>query len=596
MTDASSAAAQLPIASGAVVRRTAMRLILAERRWVVLLLLVQGAATLAGLVGPLVLGGLVNQLAEHKGSQRAILQGVVVFAIALLVQGLLTRVARSRAAVMGERILAKLRETLIDGVLTLPLGVVERAGTGDLLTRSTTDIDLLTTAVQRAVPDMGIAAVTAVLTVLALIVTAPPMALVLVPAVPPLFLINRWYLRRAPAVYLKRQSTLARVNSRLQESMAAGRTVEAFNLGSRRVDQTEEDVRIALAAEWAAFRLRVVLFPTTEACYILPLFVAILAGGLFHVAGILTLGAVTTSALYAQQLVGPVDILLSWLAALQIGGASMARILGVGEVHHPETTSAEPVSEELVAAQLHFSYRQDREVLRGIDLMPGRGLRTAVIGPSGAGKTTLALLLAGVFTPSQGSVQVGGVEVSRMPTDRLRAEVALVTQEQHVFAATLRDNLLIGDPSADDARLWTTLSEVDAEGWVEELPQRLDTVVGSGGIPLNPAQSQQVALVRLLLADPHTLILDEATSLLDPGAARHLERSLARVLEGRTVITIAHRLEAARDADLVAVISAGRISELGTHSELLAAGSGYASLWQAWTEDSSADASDQSHG
>ena len=583
-----SAPAQLPVADAALVRRTAGRLALEERWWLFVLIGVQGAATAAGLVGPAILGGLVNQLAAHRETARGIVVAVAVFGVALCCQAVLTRLARSRSAVLGERILARLREGLVDGVLSLPLGVVERAGTGDLLTRSTTDVELLTTAVQRAVPDMGIAAVTATLTVVALVVSAPPMALVLLPAIPPLFLINRWYLRRASAAYLNRQAALAQVNSRLQETMTAGRTIEAFNLGERRRARIEEDIRSSLRADWATFRLRVVLFPTTEACYILPLFTALLAGGLFHVAGILSLGAVTTAALYAQQLVGPVDILLSWLAALQIGGASMARILGVGQVPQPEVTADEPRSDRLVARDVHFAYRRGRDVLRGLDLSPEPGRRLAVIGPSGAGKTTLALLLAGVFAPGSGTVRVGGVEVSKIPTERLRAEVALVTQEQHVFAASLRDNLLISDASADDGALWEVLDEVDLGAWARALPQGLDTPLGSGGLVIGPAQSQQLALARLLLANPHTLVLDEATSLLDPGAARHLERSLGRVLAGRTVVTIAHRLEAARDADMVAVVDAGRVLELGTHAELLAAQGSYASLWRAWTRDSAA--------
>ena len=586
--EAGSAPAQLPVADAALVRRTAGRLALEERWWLFVLIGVQGAATAAGLVGPAILGGLVNQLAAHRETARGIVVAVAVFGVALCCQAVLTRLARSRSAVLGERILARLREGLVDGVLSLPLGVVERAGTGDLLTRSTTDVELLTTAVQRAVPDMGIAAVTATLTVVALVVSAPPMALVLIPAIPPLFLINRWYLRRASAAYLNRQAALAQVNSRLQETMTAGRTIEAFNLGERRRARIEEDIRSSLRADWATFRLRVVLFPTTEACYILPLFTALLAGGLFHVVGILSLGAVTTAALYAQQLVGPVDILLSWLAALQIGGASMARILGVGQVPQPEVTADEPRSDRLVARDVHFAYRPGRDVLRGLDLSPEPGRRLAVIGPSGAGKTTLALLLAGVFAPGSGTVRVGGVEVSKIPTERLRAEVALVTQEQHVFAASLRDNLLISDASADDGTLWEVLDEVDLGGWARALPQGLDTPLGSGGLVIGPAQSQQLALARLLLANPHTLVLDEATSLLDPGAARHLERSLGRVLAGRTVVTIAHRLEAARDADMVAVVDAGRVLELGTHAELLAAQGSYASLWRAWTRDSAA--------
>ena len=166
--------------------------------------------------------------------------------------------------------------------------------------------------------------------------------------------------------------------------------------------------------------------------------------------------------------------------------------------------------------------------------------------------------------------------------DQLRGEVALVTQEHHVFVGTLRDNLLLARPDADDGALVDALASVDAAQWARALPAGLDTMVGSGGHALTQAQSQQLALARLVLADPHTLILDEATSLLDPRAARHLERSLASVVTGRTVVAIAHRLHTAHDADRVAVVEDGRISELGSHAELLKANGPYAALWHSW--------------
>jgi ABC-type multidrug transport system fused ATPase/permease subunit len=205
-----------------------------------------------------------------------------------------------------------------------------------------------------------------------------------------------------------------------------------------------------------------------------------------------------------------------------------------------------------------------------------------MVGPSGAGKSTLGRLLAGISGPRSGSVTVGGVPLVDLPLDELRGHVALVTQEHHVFRGTLRDNLLIARPAASDAEVLAALDAVAGGEWPARLPEGLDTVVGSGGAALSPAQAQQIALARLVLADPHTLVLDEATSLIDPRAARHLERSLAAVLHGRTVIAIAHRLHTAHDADRVAVVEDGRITELGSHDELVAAGGAYAALWSSW--------------
>ncbi|HEY0188651.1 MAG TPA: ABC transporter ATP-binding protein, partial [Cellulomonas sp.] len=271
---------------------------------------------------------------------------------------------------------------------------------------------------------------------------------------------------------------------------------------------------------------------------------------------------------------------------LQVGGASLARLLGVSQVPEDRVASgAQPLDERLRAQDVRFGYVEGRDVLHGIDLDIGVGERIAMVGPSGAGKSTLGRLLAGIHPPGAGTVALDGVRLVDLPLDDLRSQVALVTQEQHVFVGTLAQNLRLARPDADDDRLRAALESVDADLWVAALPLGLATVVGSGGHPVTPAQAQQLALARLVLADPHTLVLDEATSLLDPRAARHLERSLSAVLAGRTVVAIAHRLHTAHDADRVAVVDGGRITEIGPHDDLVAADGEYAALWRSWQQD-----------
>jgi ABC-type multidrug transport system fused ATPase/permease subunit len=250
-----------------------------------------------------------------------------------------------------------------------------------------------------------------------------------------------------------------------------------------------------------------------------------------------------------------------------------------------EARDGAPADETIAARGVRYAYREGHDVLHGIDLDLAVGERLAIVGPSGAGKSTLGRMLAGIHPPSAGSVSVGGMPLVDLPLEHLRGHVALVTQEHHVFVGTLADNLRLAQVDASAEALERALRAVDAWDWVQALPEGLATEVGSGGTALTPAQAQQIALARLVLLDPHTLVLDEATALLDPRAARHLERSLSAVLEGRTVVAIAHRLHTAHDADRVAVVDGGRIVEIGAHDDLVAAGGDYAALWHSWQHE-----------
>jgi ABC-type multidrug transport system fused ATPase/permease subunit len=236
-------------------------------------------------------------------------------------------------------------------------------------------------------------------------------------------------------------------------------------------------------------------------------------------------------------------------------------------------------------SDVHYAY-DDVDVLHGVSLDVQVGEQLAIIGPSGAGKTTLGRLIAGVDRPRTGSVTVGGTMIADLPPEKLREHIILVTQEHHVFADPLRQNLLIAAPHASDTDLLEALRAVGAD-WVDELPDGLDTDLGAD-TRLNGAQAQHVALARVVLANPHTLVLDEATALLDPRAARDTERALAATVQGRTVVAIAHRLQTARDADRVALMQDGLISENGTHDELASADTEYAALWRAWNGDDTA--------
>jgi ABC-type multidrug transport system fused ATPase/permease subunit len=402
--------------------------------------------------------------------------------------------------------------------------------------------------------------------------------------VPPLVIGLRWYLKRAKDGYLRENATYSQISATLTESTEGARTIEALGLGEERTRAIDEDCGASYRAERYTLFLRTVFFPSMDIAYLVPTVGTLLFGGWLYTQGSVSLGEVTAATLYVQMLIDPVDRIVAILDELQVGAASLARLLGVAKVPDDRVaTGAQPAGEKLDAADVRFSYVEGRDVLHGINLSVGVGERIAMVGPSGAGKSTLGRLLAGIHPPRTGTVTVGGVGLTELPLDDLRGHVALVTQEHHVFVGTLRENLaLAARPGAGDGEIWNALAAVDAGDWVRALPLGLDQVVGSGGRALTAAQAQQIALARLVLADPHTLVLDEATALIDPRAARHLERSLAAVLHGRTVIAIAHRLFSAHDADRVAVVEDGVVTEFGSHEELVEAGGSYAALWQSW--------------
>ncbi|MEO9152478.1 MAG: ABC transporter ATP-binding protein [Lapillicoccus sp.] len=565
--------------------------LLTTRRWLLVVVIGGNAlAAVGGLLVPRFLGGLVDTTVSdvQAGRQDAVFAAAtstaLVVATIVVLQSALTLVATASSSILGQGMLAEAREHIVRAILRLPLSRVETASSGDLVTRVTRDVGTMSESVRWALPQSIVAGTTVVLTLIAMmtnsvLLSAPSVILLLLT----LTQIRR-YLLRAPAGYLTESGTYSRINTTLTETVEGARTVEALRLERYRLHRGDDDIEVSAQAERYTMTLRNLLFIVMDLAFSLPRVLVLSVGAVGVYSGWVTLGQVTTAILYVEALWGPFDMLVHTADRVQVGVASTTRLLGIATVPADRVAGDErPTGSDLKGTDLRYAYRADHDVLHGINLTLRHGERLAIVGPSGSGKSTLGRLLAGIHGPRTGSVTVGGVNLTSLPLDLLRQEVALVTQEHHVFIGSVRDNVSLAREGADDEAVVAALRAVDAWGWVEQMPEGLDTRIGSGQLVLTPGRAQQVALARLILADPHTIVLDEATSLIDPRTARHLEGSMYALLTGRTVVAIAHRLHTAHDADRIAVVIDGRVAELGSHEELVALDGEYADLWRAWT-------------
>lgn len=579
----------LPVADARDTTAVAWRLVRARRVGLVVTVLSFLTSGFAGIVPVLMIGRVVDAVRDG-GTTRDVVLPVVVMVLAGLTAGVFTTVSSMALAQSVAPALAQLREDVLDRALHLDSQRVEEAGVGDVLSRVGDDVRRVTEALDEAIP-LLLGSLSAIAFTLAGLFTLDwRLGLAGLAAAPCYVLALRWYLpRSAPRYRAERTAEGARAEA-LITGVRDAATLRAFGVEHVAQDRIERRSSDAVEITVDVYRLFTRFGARMNASECVGLVLVLGTGYALVSSGAASVGDATAAALFFHRLFNPIGAVLFVFDAVQASGAALARLAGVVLIPQREGTSADVgAAPTLRLGGVHHAYEAGRQVLAPLDLTVRAGERIAVVGSTGAGKTTLGGIAAGTIEPTGGTVHLGTLDIGSAPEPVVRRHVALVSQEVHVFAGTLRDNLLLARDGADDAALWTALGATDAATWVRSLPRGLDTVVGDLGHPLTPAQAQQLALTRVLLLDPQVVVLDEATAEAGSSGARELEQAAAAVTRGRAAIVIAHRLTQARTADRVLVLESGVVVEDGPHEALVAAGGRYAALWSAWSDAGTGD-------
>ncbi|MFB8023310.1 ABC transporter ATP-binding protein [Streptomyces rubiginosohelvolus] len=594
----------LPIATTARTRAALRTLIRPDRGLALTGIGILVAATAVGLLVQPLLGRIVDIVADGRPAGDLTLPVVLLVAVAV-VQGLTTTLGLTRIARLGETVLARLRERFVERALNLPADRLERAGAGDLTARVTGDVARVAEAVRSALPEMARSVLAILLTLGALALLDVRFLLAALLAVPVQLLTARWYVRRALTLYADQRVANGAQQQQLLETIGGAVTVRGHRLEEQHTERSAGRSRKAVDLTMRSVNLVLGFYGRLHIAEYIGLAAVLIAGFWLVRDGAVSIGTATAAALYFHSLFGPVNAALVLLDDAQSAAAGLARLVGVTDLaDQPEPAAGKPAAGKAAAGKaapasvprqriasseaavtvhaVSHAYGPGRPVLHEVSLTLEPGEHVALVGTSGAGKSTLARIVAGVQQPTSGTV-TAPAGTGSAAAGAGEHPVVLVTQEVHVFTGTLAEDLRLARPDASDADLRTALATVHALDWAEALPDGLATVVGEGGHRLDPARAQQLALARLVLADPALAVLDEATAEAGSAGARVLERSAEAALAGRTALVVAHRLTQAVAADRVVVLEAGRVVESGPHDELRDADGPYAALWRAWS-------------
>lgn len=548
--------------------------------------------TLTTLAGPLLVRYGIDQ-GITAGDGRALNAAVAAYVLVAAVAYVVFRSQVRVVSRVGESFLRDLRVRVFDHLQRLSMPFYDREKAGVIVSRMTSDVDSMAELVQMGLLQFVSNVLLLVFSVVVLLLVSWPLALVCLLALPFVVLASVKFQRDSNQAYLVVRDQIGGTLSSLQESIAGVRVIQAFGREGTESRRFAERNRVLYDAHMASVKVQAWYLPVIEFAGIATTAAVVGIGGWMVNQGTVTIGTVAFFVLTLSNLFEPVQQLSQLFNTVQSAGAGLQKVFEVldtpVEVAERQGAVDLPTEGDLVVEHVSFAYGDGPSVLQAVDLAVPVGERLALVGPTGAGKSTLAKLAARLYDPVEGSVTFAGIDLRDATLRSLRERIVVVPQEGFLFAGTIRDNVRIGRRHASDGDVDAALAVIGAYDRFASLPQGLDTEVRERGSRLSAGERQLVSLARAALADPAVLVLDEATSSLDPGTEALVEGAMDRLMEGRTVIVIAHRLSTAERADRVGVVDAGGLAELGTHDDLVALGGRYRALFDTWSSGAPTD-------
>jgi len=546
------------------------------------------AYTVVGLAPP-----YLSKLAVDRGIREHDLHTLALIVVALVVTGVATLVLSAaqtyQTGWVGERILADLRNRLFSHLQVLSLGYYERNRTGVIISRITNDVEALDQLVTDGVASLVQNALLLGGTAVVLVVLDWRLALATLTVVPLVALATVWFRVRSNRAYRRVRERLGLVTATLAEDIAGMRVVQSFTREPRNQQSFRGINDRYREANYETVVLNGIYFPVVDLLSSLATAIVLGYGGYLLIHGSVTLGTLLAFTLYLSNFFDPVQQLSQLYNTFLSAVAALDKIMDLLDaepevVDAPAAVGLGRVAGHVRFEDVRFGYGDLPEVLHGIDLDVAAGTTVALVGHTGAGKSTMAKLIARFYDPRAGRITIDGLDIRDVTQRSLRRQLGMVPQEGFLFAGTVAENIAFARPDATRAEIEAAAAAVGADSWIRELEHGYDTQLGERGFRLSLGQRQLVAFARALLADPRILILDEATSSVDIGTERKIERGLRRLLAGRTAFVIAHRLSTIRDADLIVVLEHGKVVETGRHADLIARNGLYRSLYGDWAE------------